>query len=339
MNNPLISVLLPVYNCEKYILDAIKSILNQTFTDFELLIIDDASTDGTVAVVNSFKDKRIKIIQKPQNSGLSKSLNQGITIANGKYIARMDGDDISLPERLAKQFAFLEDNEDVAVCGTAFQIIGTDIIVSGPEDHEDIKAAMLMQCSIGHPTAMLRKSFLDEHALFYDTEKEPAEDFDLWARISGLGKLHNLQEVLFHYRNHEGQVSVTRRELQRQKAVEACFTMIGYLNYPFTKQEEIAYKKIFSQKEKPDLKEIYVYLKIKDHLLNLNNGYFKPDKFLAFLSFFEKKIVNQYFLGRKNFHPKIFIEYYQLKPHIVHRVATKDVFKLFIKSITYFKAK
>ena len=123
---PKITVLLPVYNCELYVRTAIESILNQTFTDFEFLIIDDASTDKTLAVLKKIKDSRIQLIEKPVNSGYTNSLNYGLQMAKGKYIARMDGDDISHPERFAKQIVYLEAHPEVVVCGTTYKIVGND---------------------------------------------------------------------------------------------------------------------------------------------------------------------------------------------------------------------
>ncbi len=125
---PRITVIMPVYNCELYIKEAIDSILNQTFTDFEFLIIDDASTDKTVSIIKEYKDFRIQLIEKEGNKGISDSLNYGLKVAKGEYIARMDGDDISLPERFVKQVTFLDSNPDVILCGSNFGIIGTEIL-------------------------------------------------------------------------------------------------------------------------------------------------------------------------------------------------------------------
>lgn len=123
---PLISVVLPVYNVEKYIGEAMDSILNQTIQDFEILIIDDCSTDNTILVAEAYNDNRIKIIRKERNLGLIHSLNLGFSIAKGKYIARMDGDDVSIPERFTAQVKFLEENGGIIVCGTTYSIIGSN---------------------------------------------------------------------------------------------------------------------------------------------------------------------------------------------------------------------
>lgn len=219
MNNsytPFISVLLPVYNCEKYIAEAVQSILNQTYTHFELLIIDDCSTDTTLQICKSFQDERIVLIEKEKNSGITKSLNYGISIAKGKYIARMDGDDISLPERFEKQVAFLEANEDVVLCGTQYQIIGTNKIRKHPIEHDEIKVKLISGCYIAHPTVMFNKNFFVDNNLNYNPEMEPAEDYDLWSRLVFVGRLANLDEVLLYYRVHTNQTSNVHKSKQNE---------------------------------------------------------------------------------------------------------------------------
>jgi glycosyltransferase involved in cell wall biosynthesis len=228
-NIPKITVLMPVYNCENYILEAVKSILQQTYTNFEFLIIDDCSTDKTVEIIKSLNDDRIQLIQKPKNTGYTNSLNFGIQIAKGEYIARMDGDDISLPMRLEKQVAFMEANVDVVVCGTLYKIINSDFVCNHPATHEEIKVKLLEGCHIAHPTVFIRNSFLKGFKLIYDLEKEPAEDYDFWSRISFLGKLANLPEVLLHYRVYENQTSVVRKNQQEKSSKEVRIKMFQYL--------------------------------------------------------------------------------------------------------------
>ncbi len=341
MQIPLVTVLLPVYNCENYVFKAVESILNQTYSHFELLIIDDCSTDSTVAKIQLFKDDRIRLIVKPQNTGYTNSLNYGITIAKGKYIARMDGDDISLPTRFEKQVAFLEKNPDVVVCGTAFKIIDTDIVVTGPSDNEDVKIALLKDSCIGHPTAMIRKSILDLNTVCYNKSMEPAEDYDLWIRLLAYGKLSNLKEVLFNYRNHEGQVSITRIEKQRASASESRFNMLKKLDFNYTDEQKKVYIKSFSFTEKFTFNDILIFIDFKERLINYNTtkDFFKSKDFLDFLNQIEKKIFRQYFIGRKQFLPINIIEYVKLKSICNRYLKTSDVVKLFFKSVISFKVK
>lgn len=209
---PKISVLLPVYNCEKFIVETIESVLQQTYTDFELLIIDDCSTDTTIALIEQFNDSRIQLIKKEINTGYTDSLNYGVSIAKGQYIARMDGDDICLPTRFEKQVAFLDANPKVILCGTAIQIIGTDTILKHPLNHEEIKVKLCFGNSFYHPTVMGRIDVFQSNP--YNKAFEPAEDYDLWTRLAFQGKLANLEEVLLLYRVHENQVSVEKNKYQ-----------------------------------------------------------------------------------------------------------------------------
>lgn len=231
IDTPIVSVIMPVYNCEKYIQEAVESILNQTYTNFELLIIDDCSTDKTVSIINNFKDPRIKLNVKEKNTGYTNSLNYGLTIAIGKYIARMDGDDISLPERFEKQVSFLEENQDVVLCGTAYKIMHNKRYITFPEKHDLIKVRMLKGNQIAHPSVVIRASILKEHHLEYNPKMEPAEDYDLWTRMLCLGKFHNLQEPLLNYRIHEKQVSTQFKNIQLANDIDIKLFLWHQLDY------------------------------------------------------------------------------------------------------------
>lgn len=217
--NPRVSVLLPVYNADAYLREAIDSVLNQTFRDFELIVVEDGSTDGSVEILRSVPDGRLRLISNDANRGLIYSLNRAIALARGKYIARMDADDISLPERLAKQVSFLDNHPEVAVCGTWFRTIGIhDRIHRHPARHEDIVEDLLhVGCVIGHPTVMFRKSAVEE--IQYESAFEHAEDYRLWARLSSRFKLANIPEVCVLYRTHAEQVSESKAAAQRLAAL------------------------------------------------------------------------------------------------------------------------
>ncbi len=210
--NPLISVLLPTYNCDKYINECIDSILCQTYANFELLIIDDCSTDNTVNLIKEYQDQRIKLVVKEKNSGYTDSLNWGIENAKGKYIARMDGDDVCMPTRFEEQVAFLEVNLNVILCGTAIQIIGTSTVLRHPSNHDAIKVKLCFSSSFYHPSVMGRIEVF--RANLYNKKYEPAEDYDLWTRLAFQGKLANLEKILLLYRVHDNQVSNERKTTQ-----------------------------------------------------------------------------------------------------------------------------
>jgi glycosyltransferase involved in cell wall biosynthesis len=195
---PLISVIMPCYNEERNIGNSIESILNQTFKDFELIIIDDSSTDNSVNVINSYNDQRIKLIQKSENSGVANSLNLGLQSASGKYIARMDADDLSNKERLKKQLEYMENNKDVILVGswgfTINPITNTTKEIRRPETDLDIRKYFQKDNPFIH-TSVLFKSFIPNKSFQY-SEIKGFEDYDLWLRMSKFGKLANIPEFL-----------------------------------------------------------------------------------------------------------------------------------------------
>lgn len=339
-SNPKITVLMPVYNCELYIKEAIESILNQTFSDFEFIIIDDASSDSTVSIIKSYNDTRIKLIEKPQNSGYTNSLNFGLSIAKGEYIARMDGDDISLPERFAKQVAFLDQNARVILVGTFFKTIGEDKIITVPEYHEDIKLAMLKDCCIGHPTVMMRKGYLDKFSFNYNQKKEPAEDYDLWTRLLTVGELHNLQEVLLHYRVHNSQVSHKRKIQQRSNALDIKANLLA--NSYSEKDDKIKsfLRKIISRTEPLLFKEIKQFETIKCKLLLANQtSFFEKKGFEIYLSELHNNLLKDFFFKREKYSPVVYLHYLKVKNSWSLKLKILDQIKLFTKSIIFYNAK
>lgn len=222
MKTPIVTVLMSVYNGEKYLRKAIDSILNQTFTDFEFLIIDDGSTDTTTWHILSeyaAQDARVFLIRNEKNIGLAKSLNKGLAVARGKYIARMDADDISLPDRFSTQIEIMETNR-VDVCGTAVQIIDSDsniIGIIGPKEivDSDLPASILDESTcLLHPTVIMTRSALEEVG-GYKPYIRYAQDFDLWARMFLAGKKAIVIPIpLVQYRQHPSQISTALREDQ-----------------------------------------------------------------------------------------------------------------------------
>lgn len=213
---PTVSVIIPTYNSAKFLSDAIESIRNQTLTDWELLIINEyGSDDGTAAIVQSFaeKDHRIHLIQNFQKLGLSVSLNRGIQEAAGKYIARLDADDISHPARLEKQVAFMDENPSVAVCGTWQHHFGPEIdwTHKGAITEAQCRANLLFFCDLCHSTLMLRKDVIIQNKLFYDPHYL-AEDFELWTRVVRHGDIINIPEVLGEYRCTTDNITLSKRE-------------------------------------------------------------------------------------------------------------------------------
>lgn len=205
---PEISVIMPVHNGEKYLREAIKSVLTQTFSDFELIIIDDGSTDFTADIIKSIDDNRIVYLKNNQNIGISDTLNKGILESKGKYIARMDADDISLPTRFEKQIDFLKANPEVSVLGCAVEIFGEGLksyVRTFSESSDKIKVDMLFSTPFAHPSLMFRRDVFNQD--LYDGNFNGLEDYELWIRLSKKHNMATLSETLFKYRIHLSQVT------------------------------------------------------------------------------------------------------------------------------------
>jgi glycosyltransferase involved in cell wall biosynthesis len=221
MSSGLISIIMPVYNAEIYLRTAIDSVLNQTYSNFEFIILNDASTDNSADVIKSYTDARIKYFEYSENEGYVVRLNQGIDYSKGEFVARMDSDDICSPNRLLKQVSFLSQRSEVVLCGTYFKLISSTgkEIGSGKRYSSCnlIKFKLLFSNPICHPSVMFRRNVLEEVGL-YDPLKKPAEDYDLWTRIIKHHQIENLPEYLFYYRVHTSSVSHLHGSEQRKKA-------------------------------------------------------------------------------------------------------------------------
>lgn len=208
ISHPIVSVVLPLYNSVNYIKESVESILNQQYTNFELIIIDDCSSDGSAEVVQSINDNRIRYIKNESNIGLNRSLNLGISLAKGKYIARMDHDDISLPNRFSVQVSFLEKNLNYILIGSNHNIINENgtVIFSSPlisyEDNE-LKSSLFFGCPFIHPGIMIRKSVLQNLTPFYNETIKQAEDYVLYCTIMNFGKFYTPKDIIFSYREHQ----------------------------------------------------------------------------------------------------------------------------------------
>ena len=225
---PNVSVLMPVYNGEKFLSQAIESILNQTFTDFELILIDDGSTDSSNTIIQRYakKDSRV-ILTRQANSGIVSALNAALFAARGKYAARMDADDICIADRFEKQIDFLEANPSVLVVGGQGYLIDEDDDLISPIsvvlDHDSIDSDLINKFNskaMIHPATMFRTEKIKELGGYRD-DFIWAEDLDLFLRVAERGKLANLDSLVIHYRRHGNSVTDTRAVLQRRNAMRA----------------------------------------------------------------------------------------------------------------------
>ena len=221
----LVTILMPVYNGEKFLREAIDSILNQTFKDFEFLIINDASTDTTEDIILSYTDPRIKYIKNETNIKVTATLNRGLKLIKTKYIARMDADDISLPHRIATQVALMENREDITLCGSGrltfkSDMEGTEEEVKTICDEKQLLIHSLFNTSISHPSIMMRTSVLQKYKIIYNEDYIYAQDKAMWLELSQYGTIYNIKEPLIKYRLHSDQVTNKHEAISRQNSVK-----------------------------------------------------------------------------------------------------------------------
>ena len=215
MRIPTINAILSVYNGENYIEESIASILNQTFQDYELIIVNDGSTDGTTHILDKYrKENKIRILSNPSNIGLTRSSNKALSIAKGRYVARMDADDISEPTRLSQQIQFMERNARITVLGTAFQILQegrNGNVITMPATNKSIRRYLPFRFCFCHPSVMFRKKAIDNIGGYKASGS--CQDLELWLRLSRDKKIQfaNLDKPLIKYRIHPNQIKGSKK--------------------------------------------------------------------------------------------------------------------------------
>ena len=217
---PRITVLMPVYNAAPYVTEAVTSILSGTFGDLELLAIDDGSTDESLARLKAIDDPRLRLVNNPANMGVVATLNRGLELAEGEYVARMDADDVSMPDRLARQLAFMESHPEIGLSGTwgmSFGV-GREVEFRVPLSPVAIHAQLFAYNVICHPTAILRRDLFRRHALQFSPAAKHAEDFELWMRAAEHFPLANIPTIGLRYRVHSDQISL-RHVTEQQRIV------------------------------------------------------------------------------------------------------------------------
>jgi glycosyltransferase involved in cell wall biosynthesis len=222
MKTPKVSILLPVYNAEEFIRDSVDSLIGQTFADFELLILEDKSTDGTLNILESYSDPRIRLIRNDHNKKLIANLNQGIELAKGEYIARMDADDIAHPERLSEQVGFLDQHTDVIVLGSNVRVFGNkEEITKLKLSDAEIKLECFFVNPFYHPSVMIRASVIKDYGLTYSSDYIHIEDYFLWTQCAQFGAFANIERPLLQYRVHGNNISMSQPEMRaaRYKAI------------------------------------------------------------------------------------------------------------------------
>ena len=233
-----ISVLMSAYNASKYLKEAIESILNQTYKNFEFIIINDGSADNTEEIIESFKDERIVYCRNHTNLGLIESLNKGILIAKGNYIVRMDADDLAMPERLQEQIAVFTQNKDAIVVGSDYYLLSDNKLkyVRNQNDSAFLKTTLLFSTCFAHPTVMIKNVFKAQ-TIFYDKAYLHAEDYKLWTDLAFLGEFYNINKPLLKYREHANQISVQHHQSQLQISEKIRRAYLNKLGIQFTEEQ------------------------------------------------------------------------------------------------------
>lgn len=246
---PIISIVMSVYNGATYLRHAIDSILHQSFSDFEFIIINDASTDETESIIGCYYDPRIVYIKNEDNLQLPKSLNKGLAAAQGKYIARIDADDISLPHRLQTQFEFMEANPDIGVCGSWVEIMGLDEgeIWKTPTTANAIQTQLFFHNCLSHPSIMMRHSVLEEHQLQYDEKRLRAQDWQLWIDMTKHTKVANIPEILLLYRRHRENLTYKDRSVSAYHYQQVRAQNLARLNIELSTHELTLYSQAMHQ--------------------------------------------------------------------------------------------
>lgn len=276
---PRVSVIMSAYNAEKYIKEAIDSILNQTFKDFEFIIINDGSTDSTRDIILSYKDSRIRFIENKKNIGLTKSLNKGLKLAKGEYIARLDADDSSMPKRFEKQINFLDKHKDIAVIGNWIEIIDEETnkahVLKNSCNSAIIKWAQIFKNQMDHSSVFFRKKIIEEVGSYKEIYKY-AQDFDLWFRVLRKYKIANLPEVLTKYRIHSESVTKTpeSHKIQRKLVLEIIFNNVNY----YISLDKKDFKVFIDAVKWAKISSFKNFIKVRKIYKHLFNSYIRKEK-------------------------------------------------------------
>lgn len=301
----LISIVMPVYNGEPYLKEAIESILNQTYTNFEFIIINDASTDKSEKTITQFKDNRIRYYKNKANLNIAKTLNRGLSLAKGKYIARMDQDDKSYPTRLQEQLTFMETNCNIGLCGTQISFFGeANGIWPNKFSDEEIRTSLLYENVIAHPSVVIRRDILNNLEKWYDEDLVQAEDYDLWRRLLQVTQAVNIKRILLDYRIHNNNMSSGgssfKNRMSKIKDVRR-YALETALEKPFNKIQSFIWNKLYDSNPKIGLLEFFIFIRIiKEVYSNIyRNEQYSKEVAIEFIEFYlNLAVCSQPFMGK-----------------------------------------
>lgn len=297
MSDPQISVVMPVYNRELYLKESVESILNQTFTNFEFIIVDDQSTDSSWQIIQEYaaKDSRIIAVKNSGKKGCPSARNYGNKLAKGKYIAVMDSDDIAMPERLQTQFDFIEQHPDIDICGSWSKIFGiTNDITQLPTTHDDIRDQTFFGCAITNGAAMYRTNLNIEYPVDFNN----AEDYELWCRTINKLKFANIPKILLLCRTHDNQTSTAKKKEQTNDTNISRLQNLETIEIFLTDEEQKIYCDFFADQFIPqNIAEIVTALNIFEKISVAGKNFGYGEYFQELINSFQRKITD---LGIKN---------------------------------------
>jgi glycosyltransferase involved in cell wall biosynthesis len=328
---PKISVVMSVYNAENYLGEAIESILNQTFTDFEFLIFNNGSTEDSLNIIKKYTDSRIRVFDSIVGTAYTKHLNNGIAMARGKYIARMDADDISLPTRFEKQYNLMEEHPEIGLCSTWIEVFYNKNkffrltwTIKPPVNFFDIQLRHIFASSFSNSAAMIRKSLLDDLKIRYDENMIPADDYDLWIRILKNSKGTNIPDILIKARQHQFNTS---RMMNADRYRNTLKIRQNYLDYYFCNEYSFEQTLLITE----SIGGIKNYKRSKCDVIFVEN-FFNKLKEIIKVSCIEK---NGSINLLKNAVINLYMSSMHLKGWILIRMFRSDLFsyRIFIKKI------
>ena len=334
MSDVPVTILMPVYNCREYVREAIDSILGQTFRDFEFLIIDDGSTDDTNEIIRKYSDDRIIIHKNEKNLGLIATLNKGLDLAKGRYIARMDGDDISVSSRLEKQINFLEAHPDYIACGSwveTFKENEKTIDIKYNEKYELIRIKSMYQNHFCHGSSLFKTDIVKKYNLRFENKFIHAEDYYFFVKLSEIGKLYNIQEILLRVRQHNSNVSALSHQIQHKNSINVIKYQLNKIginanDINFNLYFRFFYSNFDLNKEEINITENFLINLIK---ANSESKYFPQNVFFEY-------ITNKWFSLCMNSTFNGYWIYKKFKKSILskkNKITKSDELKLILKSI------
>lgn len=330
LSNPLVTVFITAYNSEKYISESLESVINQTYKNLEILIIDDGSSDDTNKIIRTYKDKRIRLITNDENMGIPFNRIKSVEIARGEFLAILDADDVSMLNRIENQVKFMNENKEVLVAGSFYKIFGNKIINRKYRlnlDSDEMKISLIFRNPLLNSSSIIRLNKIKELGINYNHKYFVAQDYGLWADISKVGEIVNIPQVLVNYRfghNNITKLSSQKKSLQRKKVIDCIHNdLLDHYGFDLNIREKEIFNNFFNENEP----EIDGYIANKAVLLfnkmikiNKQKQIFNESLFIFFLN---KSIEESIKWSTVNFITRV---------KIWHKVSDNNIIYIFIKS-------